>query len=456
MPLTIVLNTLYSSKGREQERETAKRRILAHFVRMGFEKDGVEVATVKNTGWHGENGAVRYGGHLTVEFSKRNGKFTTEHVYRTDAAYEDQQESMQSAVPIPDLPAPAFASRGSVHDHVRSPATTDDELEHTLRRRCIQGDLAKDVHSRGSLSKSKTIRSRTAPRLVSEQPRHTHLKHFSDIPWIRLLATIMLEKCLWKGSKPPAAPAIATLGDLCPNCLRRPKTAASNLPSALTPPANRIVQRRSPAKPVTPIDHFRHDTEARYRDGERSSYWNGTSHHAETHYTGTSQYTDGTEGLDDDEDDGDSTDGEEDHDEKTEKPKPKSKFQEYLAKARTEALLNPKPEEKDTPQNINIFADPRRVVFPIPRSTTLEDEVPGTPVETRHFGPAPTRRVARRNKTVKRVPLTNGNLVLDLPVPPKLVLPRVGQPEVMKTRYTAVTCDPDDFERAATFCVKIK
>ncbi|KAH9036742.1 chitin synthase-domain-containing protein [Lactarius deliciosus] len=236
---------------------------------------------------------------------------------------------------------------------------------------------------------------------------------------------------------------------------------------ALTPPANRIVQRRSPAKPITPIDHFRHDTEA-YASGRNSlpaytvphsrsptpaladdsyeavgtvmvnGHHTGTSHHAETHYTGTSQYTDVTEGLDDGEDDGDSTDGDEDHDEKTEKAKPKSKFQEYLAKARTEALLDPKPEEKDTPQNI--FADPRRV-----------DEVPGTPVETRHFGPAPTGRVARRNKTMKRVPLTNGNLVLDLPVPPKLVLPRAGQPEVMKTRYTAVTCDPDDFEKSGHF-----
>ncbi|KAH9023857.1 hypothetical protein EDB85DRAFT_1894618 [Lactarius pseudohatsudake] len=88
MPLTIVLNTLYSSKGREREREAAKRHILAHFVRMGLEKDGVEVATARNIGWHGEGGVVRYGGHLTVDFSKRSGRFTTEHVYRTDAAYE--------------------------------------------------------------------------------------------------------------------------------------------------------------------------------------------------------------------------------------------------------------------------------------------------------------------------------------------------------------------------------
>ncbi|KAJ3733608.1 glycosyltransferase family 2 protein [Lentinula guzmanii] len=47
----------------------------------------------------------------------------------------------------------------------------------------------------------------------------------------------------------------------------------------------------------------------------------------------------------------------------------------------------------------------------------------------------------------KRVQLTRGNLVLELPVPPNLVLPRMGEPEMMKMRYTAVTCDPDDFAK---------
>ncbi|KAH9910914.1 chitin synthase-domain-containing protein, partial [Amylocystis lapponica] len=55
---------------------------------------------------------------------------------------------------------------------------------------------------------------------------------------------------------------------------------------------------------------------------------------------------------------------------------------------------------------------------------------PETPVETRHFGPAPVGRVLRRHKTKKRVQLKNGNLVVDL-----------------DTRYTAVTCDPDEFEQ---------
>lgn len=76
---------------------------------------------------------------------------------------------------------------------------------------------------------------------------------------------------------------------------------------------------------------------------------------------------------------------------------------------------------------------------------------PESPETTRHFGPAPTGRIHRRNKLKKRVQLTNGNLVVDLSVPPKMVLPRVGEPEMMKTRYTAVTCDPDDFERRGFF-----
>lgn len=72
---------------------------------------------------------------------------------------------------------------------------------------------------------------------------------------------------------------------------------------------------------------------------------------------------------------------------------------------------------------------------------------PETPVATLHFGPAPPGRIVRRHKSKKRVHLTNGHLVIPLEVPPRLVLPRRGAPEMLKTRYTAVTCDPDDFEK---------
>ncbi|CEL61047.1 chitin synthase [Rhizoctonia solani AG-1 IB] len=68
------------------------------------------------------------------------------------------------------------------------------------------------------------------------------------------------------------------------------------------------------------------------------------------------------------------------------------------------------------------------------------------PSDTQHFGPAPEGRMLRRHKTKKRVPLTAGHLVMELPIPDRLVLPKRGTEEMMTTRYTAVTCDPDDFE----------
>lgn len=67
-------------------------------------------------------------------------------------------------------------------------------------------------------------------------------------------------------------------------------------------------------------------------------------------------------------------------------------------------------------------------------------------LDTQHFGPAP-QQLLRRHKTKKKVVLTQGNLVLDCPVPSKLkgFLSRRGEEEFESMRYTAVTCDPDDF-----------
>ena len=53
----------------------------------------------------------------------------------------------------------------------------------------------------------------------------------------------------------------------------------------------------------------------------------------------------------------------------------------------------------------------------------------------------------RRWKTVKQVLLYRGNLVLDCPVPPRLLnqLPHGERDEFTHMRYTAATCDPNDF-----------
>ncbi|KAA8569656.1 hypothetical protein EYC84_001259 [Monilinia fructicola] len=68
-------------------------------------------------------------------------------------------------------------------------------------------------------------------------------------------------------------------------------------------------------------------------------------------------------------------------------------------------------------------------------------------------GPSPTETPVpqlRRYKTVKEVQLFNGNLVLDCPIPPKLLnqvnhAPPPERDEFTHMRYSAATCDPSEF-----------
>ncbi|KFH65912.1 chitin synthase [Podila verticillata NRRL 6337] len=81
----------------------------------------------------------------------------------------------------------------------------------------------------------------------------------------------------------------------------------------------------------------------------------------------------------------------------------------------------------------------------VPLLPPTSPELPGTP-DTRHYGPAPTAQ-RRRFHTTKKVKLTSGNLVLDCPVPSKLLksLKYQDGEEFTHMRYTAATCDPNDF-----------
>jgi chitin synthase len=74
---------------------------------------------------------------------------------------------------------------------------------------------------------------------------------------------------------------------------------------------------------------------------------------------------------------------------------------------------------------------------------------PQSPFED-HPTPPPQPTTIRRWKTVKEVQLFNGNLVLDCPVPPRLLnqVPHVQPPErdeFTHMRYSAATCDPSQF-----------
>lgn len=84
---------------------------------------------------------------------------------------------------------------------------------------------------------------------------------------------------------------------------------------------------------------------------------------------------------------------------------------------------------------------------------TLGDEFE-TPYEDKfeHYGPAPEGRQERRGVRApqtarKEVQLINGELILECKIPTILYsfLPRRDEIEFTHMRYTAVTCDPDDF-----------
>ncbi|KAG9017499.1 hypothetical protein FRB90_001092 [Tulasnella sp. 427] len=70
-----------------------------------------------------------------------------------------------------------------------------------------------------------------------------------------------------------------------------------------------------------------------------------------------------------------------------------------------------------------------------------------TEEKVRYGVPPEGPTVRRRTRLKKKVVLTDGNLVVDLPVPSNLRIGIKNAMDEMKTvRYTAVTCDADDFE----------
>ena len=82
---------------------------------------------------------------------------------------------------------------------------------------------------------------------------------------------------------------------------------------------------------------------------------------------------------------------------------------------------------------VRVEKDPEAGV-PLTTTTPGTAELEGPQVDTKHYGPAPVGRQVRRRKTKKKVPLTKGHLVLELPVPSRLLLPYKPEPEMTHTR----------------------
>jgi len=92
--------------------------------------------------------------------------------------------------------------------------------------------------------------------------------------------------------------------------------------------------------------------------------------------------------------------------------------------------VDPSPTLVDQPMNAYTDMTPKK-----------QAPIPGAPT------PAPA---IKRWKTVKEVQLYNGNLVLDCPIPPRLLnqithAPPPERDEFTHMRYSAATCDPADF-----------
>jgi len=75
---------------------------------------------------------------------------------------------------------------------------------------------------------------------------------------------------------------------------------------------------------------------------------------------------------------------------------------------------------------------------------------PQTPGGTAHWHQVRNQLMERR--VVKQIPLINGNLVMDVPVPKGCITGQGGlgcmPDEMEKMRYSAATCDPDDFQKS--------
>ncbi|KAJ9148978.1 Glycosyltransferase family 2 protein [Pleurostoma richardsiae] len=115
--------------------------------------------------------------------------------------------------------------------------------------------------------------------------------------------------------------------------------------------------------------------------------------------------------------------------------------------------LGPDTDDVFGPESSSDLGDPitQRDSYMSQSQATLSEE-PGISEKYEHYGPAPEGKQERRGVRApqmsrKEVQLINGELVLECKIPTILYsfLPRRDEIEFTHMRYTAVTCDPDDF-----------
>jgi chitin synthase len=63
----------------------------------------------------------------------------------------------------------------------------------------------------------------------------------------------------------------------------------------------------------------------------------------------------------------------------------------------------------------------------------------------KNSGYSVAREKLMKRRSVRQVELRQGNLVLDMPVPSHIIPQGATDEEMTTLRYTAATCDPDEF-----------
>lgn len=81
-----------------------------------------------------------------------------------------------------------------------------------------------------------------------------------------------------------------------------------------------------------------------------------------------------------------------------------------------------------------------------PNYPPMQQQRPGLYSDQSYTGYSTAREKMMRRRSVRQVQLFQGNLVLDVPVPSHIIPEgKLNVEEMSKLRYTAATCDPDDF-----------
>ncbi|KAF7302587.1 Chitin synthase [Mycena chlorophos] len=105
--------------------------------------------------------------------------------------------------------------------------------------------------------------------------------------------------------------------------------------------------------------------------------------------------------------------------------------------AGSQVHLNPNMSEVNIPPMPNM-----------PYGANYPPQRPGMPYAHSNSGYSAVHEKMMKRRSIRQVELVNGNLVLDMPVPSHIIpAGKANIEEFSKMRYTAATCDPDEFMR---------